>query len=807
MLLAAVHPASAYWIENGAVVCANDSTQIIRSIAPDGSGGAIIVWEDQSNLPSSRSLYAQHINERGELQWTSGGVFLGTTSGSFPSVELLADGSGGAFAVYTSGDVLFVAYCTVARISSDGVLLWSNSPFVTGGSVGNVADITTDGSGGCFVCWDDDRDGSRTIYAQRFDADGNRLWYHNGESVCPVVTSNQRSPQMTFLGSAVTIVWKDYRSEVHGELYAQKIDALGARQWALYGVPVCTGSQTKDEIQIITDNAGRAVIAWVDSRNAGTTSSDIYMQTLNSLGNPDWTVDGLVVCEAVYQQLSPQMIPHGIGGAIVIWIDKRNLGTTNAIYGQYVEGHGVPQWGTDGKALSSASSWKEDPRITPVQDDAIVSWADDRGGESDIYAQKFDGNGDELWASGGIAITDDGFQESPLLVSDGANGAIFAWNDNRIEYEEDIRAHRIHAEGLLANPPPIILSILDIPEDEGGYARIELKPSNRDLAAIPFPQVSFYNVWRRIESPTPALQSAGAWTEPRSCSEILAQLEADDSESPLRLSPAEAALVGLPSGSWESIGLHVAMQQASYYFTVPTRQDSTQSSTHWENFVVSAHTLDPDLFFISSADSGYSVDNIAPVPPLALTGAPNYGTLSLELSWSPNAEGDLWYYGVYRGTEADFVPSAENRVAAPTVAEWTDDEWNLSVGYFYKVSAVDIHGNESGFAVLEPDQVTGVETPRAPGRSYLSQNVPNPFNPSTTIRYELGRASGQVKLQIFDVSGRLVNTLVDGAQQEGPHSVQWNGLDDNGQRVATGAYFYRLTAPGFIQTRKMVMLN
>jgi M6 family metalloprotease-like protein len=89
----------------------------------------------------------------------------------------------------------------------------------------------------------------------------------------------------------------------------------------------------------------------------------------------------------------------------------------------------------------------------------------------------------------------------------------------------------------------------------------------------------------------------------------------------------------------------------------------------------------------------------------------------------------------------------------------------------------------------------------------LSQNFPNPFNPATTIQYSVAEGDGMVSLAVYDVGGRLVRTLVDGRQTGGSKSVTWNGTNDRGQRVSSGIYFYRMIAPGFSQTRKMVLLR
>ena len=104
------------------------------------------------------------------------------------------------------------------------------------------------------------------------------------------------------------------------------------------------------------------------------------------------------------------------------------------------------------------------------------------------------------------------------------------------------------------------------------------------------------------------------------------------------------------------------------------------------------------------------------------------------------------------------------------------------------------------------DTVTGAGEPRASGYA-LHDNVPNPFNPSTTISYDVADGGGHVTLRIYDVSGRLVRTLVDQNQGPGRKSVAWKGDNDQGGRVASGVYFYRMSAPGFTETKRMVLLK
>lgn len=88
----------------------------------------------------------------------------------------------------------------------------------------------------------------------------------------------------------------------------------------------------------------------------------------------------------------------------------------------------------------------------------------------------------------------------------------------------------------------------------------------------------------------------------------------------------------------------------------------------------------------------------------------------------------------------------------------------------------------------------------------LAQNVPNPFNPSTTIEFSLA-SPAQVSLEIFDARGRFVRRLVDGKRGAGRHTVSWAGSNDRGAPVASGVYFYRLSAGERCETRKMVLLR
>lgn len=106
-----------------------------------------------------------------------------------------------------------------------------------------------------------------------------------------------------------------------------------------------------------------------------------------------------------------------------------------------------------------------------------------------------------------------------------------------------------------------------------------------------------------------------------------------------------------------------------------------------------------------------------------------------------------------------------------------------------------------------PVFVTGVEEGAGLPKTFaLDQNYPNPFNPTTNIKFDLPKMTN-VKIVIYDILGREVRTLVDGNMAAGRYTETWNGLNDHGQQVGTGVYFYRMEAGSFVSMKKMLLLK
>jgi hypothetical protein len=359
------------------------------------------------------------------------------------------------------------------------------------------------------------------------------------------------------------------------------------------------------------------------------------------------------------------------------------------------------------------------------------------------------------------------------------------------EYDEDDNT----AYRPLSYQVPLIYAVRDVPGDQGGNVYLSWYSSPLDLPEAGG-QITQYSVWRAI-----AAAEALAMIEDQSVKlfEAGAPLAAD-SRGVLRVEN-----IAGQTFFWHPIDTTGAYHLDAYGYVEPTMFDSTGAGWEYNYYQVIAHTSDELVFYISAPDSGYSVDDLAPAMPQNLAGTQTEPT-GLQITWDPNIEPDLSNYAVYRGTDPDFDPDPGRLIGTPLDPGLFDDDWRWDGGFYYKVAAIDVHGNVSVFATMGPDLVTGVVQTGVPAVSYLGQNRPNPFGAQTRIEYGLVE-DGDVSITIYDVKGRLVRSLVNGTRAAKHHSVVWDGRDNTGRVVAGGIYFCRMEAGPFVQTKKLTVLR
>jgi len=149
-----------------------------------------------------------------------------------------------------------------------------------------------------------------------------------------------------------------------------------------------------------------------------------------------------------------------------------------------------------------------------------------------------------------------------------------------------------------------------------------------------------------------------------------------------------------------------------------------------------------------------------------------------------------------------------NWVTVPPSVGWVSFGDDYGSELLWKAEFVydgDVEPSCQSLTIEYDDVTSGIED--APRSFALHQNSPNPFNPVTTIRYDVPATGGDISLVVYDVAGRTVRTLVDGPQVPGERTATWDGTDENGARVASGVYYCRMVAPGYERTAKLTLLK
>ncbi len=310
----------------------------------------------------------------------------------------------------------------------------------------------SDGSGGVIIAWEDNRNGNYQIYAQHILALGtlDPTFPLNGLAICPTASGQQVSPSIVGDGTGgAYITWHDTRTGGEG-IYTQYIVA-GAEVWQSTGILVSTSGPSVALPAIVSDGSGGVIISWDDFRNG---SADIYAQHILAAGNVDatWKPGGEDICVLQPQsQDHSQIISDGANGAIIAWNDYRANGGSNIdIYAQHIDMSGATQWALNGEIISSdPSPQKNFKMVSDGASGAFFCWEDNRSTASRIYAQHIASN-KALLASDVVVSTNANVgvsQKNPDMASDGASGVFITWQDDR-NGNTDIYARPVNIAGF-----------------------------------------------------------------------------------------------------------------------------------------------------------------------------------------------------------------------------------------------------------------------------------------------------------------------------------------------------------------------
>jgi hypothetical protein len=322
---------AAQWGANDLVIGPAAKPQFAESalypnqVTPDGTGGAIFAWVDNRS-DTSQDIYAQRVDASGVPQWAADGVVV-CTGKNAPLGEagpaIVSDGSGGAIICWNdwrnglsnSASNGFYAQ----RVSASGVPQWSNNGIAIasyGNTTPNVPTIASDAAGGAIISWIIANGFDTEVRAQRVNSAGVPQWTADGVELCTTgiwYLMVPETPSVVADGSGGAIVtWADGRGDV--DIYAQRVDAAGAPQWTATGVAISTATNVQDLPAIASDGQGGAIIAWQDGRGGicyseATCQMDIYAQTVNGDGSLGTKTTGVTSPPPAFRLWAPRPNP------------------------------------------------------------------------------------------------------------------------------------------------------------------------------------------------------------------------------------------------------------------------------------------------------------------------------------------------------------------------------------------------------------------------------------------------------------------------------------------------------------------
>jgi hypothetical protein len=325
-----------------------------------------------------------------------------------------------------------------------------NLPICTESGPQQWPDIVGDGAGGAIVTWEDHRGADWDVYAQHVLPTGvaDPAWPVVGRSLCPA-TGDQRDPKIVTDGHGGAIItWVDHRGDCW-HVYAQHLLATGVMDsaWPSAGRAVCSADSNQIRPRMVGDGAGGAIVAWLDSR-AGARQKEIVAQHLLASGalDPAWPADAVVVCgvgaspsgdremwvEAfILEQVTLAMVGDASGGVIVVWDAKQDSSWDVRAHHVLSNGQLDHAWPTGGRILcASAAAQRRPVIITDGAHGAIVAWEEKRGDANGVYAQHLQASGarDPAWPSEGrLVSTPRATAVVAALVADGTGGALVTW--------------------------------------------------------------------------------------------------------------------------------------------------------------------------------------------------------------------------------------------------------------------------------------------------------------------------------------------------------------------------------------------
>lgn len=450
------------WQIDGVAISDTIGQQVVGGVVSDGKGGAFIVWHDNR---SDWDIYSQHVDGEGNFYWEKQGRPIVQISGIQSSPKVISDGEGGFVAVWhdTRNNLLPDVYAQ--RINWDGLTMWElNGVPVTVDSGWQAGPKIIPSSDGNFIIsWYNEVNSEVTFKAQKISLEGAMLWQSTGVTVSDNKSSYRQYMAPDQQGGCV-LAWAS--RDGSRQLYAQRLDSNGNRLWGNDGVVASTNFAhwSNSEISICTDSTNGAIIAWHYTQN-----NNAYIQRVDSSGNRLWGDTGIQLGNIGVDQRQIKASLLNRNRVICIWHDFPYL------YIQKFNLQGTPLFPLPGLQINNYRASLELDMIINFQKEILITntkiVSPQPRDTVHVYSHKVDSSGQILWDSSGVPICQRPFDPfdvvRPLLTTDMEGGAIISWIDYRKHTADvDCYTQRVYADGSVGGDTTtnIVTDDIEIPQ-------------------------------------------------------------------------------------------------------------------------------------------------------------------------------------------------------------------------------------------------------------------------------------------------------------------------------------------------------
>jgi len=569
--------------------------------------------------------------------------------------------------------------------------------------------------------------------------------------------------------------------------------------------PICTIAGNQIRPDLVTDGRGGAIIMWEDYRKA---KPNIYAQRIDVDGLIKWADNGIAVCLKDSAQRNAQVVSDGKGGAIIAWEDYRS-GNAD-IYIQLIDSLGIAKWTAGGVALSTGSNYQITPKITTDGNGgAIITWVDSltMGGTTDIYAQRVDASGTIKWTQNGVAVCKSANkQRLPVITTDGKGGAIIAWEDYRIDPASSrIYAQRIDMDGI-AKWTVDGIQITTINK----FQRKPVICSNPAGGAIVTWEYDGFG--NNIDLATQKIDDSGAlqwgnYPDFNNKQDVPLLVPFDQSEnqtSPTLVNDSKGgAFIAFLNFKDNPLAANLFLHH-QYNVSI---EKSPGFFAGFENGPLYKDNEKQQFVSMTLDEKNRPIVTWHEIDLLNNTSYDIYAN-KIDSSFSPYIQAFWGKAGapVCLGGPNQMFPKIINSFNGSSIITWQQDDNNDNNIYASKIGARGLlvsPGDDGSNTFKDPGSnpnPSGIEEALASAYQ-LSQNYPNPFSSNTVIKFSLLNA-GLVKLKVYDMIGREVATLTDEFKQAGNYSVNFNATT-----LQAGVYFYKLQSGNYTCSKKMLLMK